>query len=350
LTRVLDERGAFDDTLAARDGVSARTVREARETARALESLPRVAAAAHAGRLSSEQLEHVAQLADEQSDAEWASRAPKVAPVDLARLARTQSKPTVDDSRRRREARSLRMWWQRDTGTLSIRGELPDLDGARFETTINQLVDRMRPGKGQSWDTRDHRGADALMSLCQQSARDDAAPLDEPQRDVTPIAAPRPLLVVQVPLRGPAEVAGIPLPDAMVEQLRANAPIEPVLVADHGEILAVGRRGTAVSPKILRAVQLRDSHCRVPGCERRTGLQVHHLVPVSWGGTDDIANLAAVCTGGHTDHHTKLVPHGSLAILGNPNRPDGLELVHLDHLTSQQATQLGLPPPQARAG
>ena len=46
--------------------------------------------------------------------------------------------------------------------------------------------------------------------------------------------AVKPLLVVQVPLSGPAEVAGVPLPDAMVEQLRANASIEPVLVDETG--------------------------------------------------------------------------------------------------------------------
>jgi hypothetical protein len=44
--RVLDERGQIDPTVG-RDGESARTVREKLETARALESLPAIAAAAH---------------------------------------------------------------------------------------------------------------------------------------------------------------------------------------------------------------------------------------------------------------------------------------------------------------
>ena len=42
VTRVLDERGAIDDTLAQADGVSVRTVREAVATARALEDLPEI--------------------------------------------------------------------------------------------------------------------------------------------------------------------------------------------------------------------------------------------------------------------------------------------------------------------
>jgi hypothetical protein len=70
-------------------------------------------------------------------------------------------------------------------------------------------------------------------------------------------------------------------------------------------------------------VLLRDARCRVPGCGRRRGLEVHHLVPRSRGGSDEIANLAAVCPA----HHRLLVPHGLLALEGNPNLPDGLELV-----------------------
>jgi hypothetical protein len=52
-------------------------------------------------------------------------------------------------------------------------------------------------------------------------------------------------------------------------------------------------------------------------------LEVHHLLPRSRGGNDDISNLAAVCPA----HHRLLIPHGLLALVGNPNLPDGLELV-----------------------
>jgi hypothetical protein len=52
-----------------------------------------------------------------------------------------------------------------------------------------------------------------------------------------------------------------------------------------------------------------------------------------------------VCVAG--GHHQMLVPHGPWALVGNPNRPDGLRLVHLHKLTADQAEQLGLPPPRA---
>jgi hypothetical protein len=296
--------------------------------------LPAVAAAAHAGSLSAEQLGSVVALADEESDAEWARRAPSVAPADLARLARTQAKPTVEDGMARRSARSVRMWWRRDAGMLSVRAELPDVDGARFETRMNWMIDRMRPPKGQAWDTREHRGADALMELC-----------DLPEIVETPTAAAKPLLVVEVPLTGPAEVAGIPLPDAAVEALRASARIEPVLVDETGVPVMVGKQTTALSPKIVRAVLLRDGHCRIPGCEIRHGLEVHHLRPRSWGGSDDISDLAAVCR--LAGHHQMLVPTGPWALVGNPNQPDELRVVHMDDLSAEDARQLGLPPRRA---
>jgi hypothetical protein len=98
IVRVLDERGRIDPTMGAY-GDSARVVRDKVETARALESLPEIAAVAFDGRLSDEQLSQVVRLADEESDAEWARRAPNATPATLGRLARSKTKPTVEEGR-----------------------------------------------------------------------------------------------------------------------------------------------------------------------------------------------------------------------------------------------------------
>jgi hypothetical protein len=158
--------------------------------------------------------------------------------------------------------------------------------------------------------------------------------------------APRPLFWVDVPEDGPAEIAGIPLPDAMVEKLRAGASIEPVLVDADGAPVAVGRRTSALSPKVTRAVLLRDGHCHCGNCDLRYGLHVHHLRPRSWGGGDDLSNLAMVAS----VHHPLLIPHGPYALVGNPNRPDGLRMKHVERLTPEEAAQVGLPRPRTRPG
>ena len=141
------------------------------------------------------------------------------------------------------------------------------------------------------------------------------------------------MLQVHVGQSGPAEIAGVPIADSLLEQLRANASIELVLDDDEGMPIAIGKRAPALSPKITRAVLLRDGRCRMPGCARRRGLEVHHQQPRTWGGTDEMANLVAVCP----MHHRLLVPYGALALVGNPNLPDGLRLVDA----------ADLPPPRA---
>jgi hypothetical protein len=313
IVRVLDERGRIDPSMGSA-GESSRVVRDKVETARALESLPAIGEVAMGGGLSDEQLSSVVRLADRESDREWARRAPNTDPVELERLARKAQKPTAEESRARFAARELRMWHGKRDGMLHLRGQLPDDMGAKFEATITRLTEKMKPPRGEPWTPFEQRAADALLALCEPHSSD---------AEHEPSLAAQPNLQVAVPLEGPAHIAGVPIADSLLEQLRANATIEPVLVDDTGALLGIGRRVSAISPKLRRAVLLRDSQCRVPGCARRRGLEVHHLVPRTWGGLDEIANLAAVCPA----HHRLLVPNGLLALVGNPNLPDGLELV-----------------------
>ena len=118
---------------------------------------------------------------------------------------------------------------------LQVRAELPDVMGAKFEETMKGLVERMRPLPGQPWERRNRRAADALLQMCDAVAVADKVD--------TPHLAAKPAFFVDVPPAGPAEIAGIPLPDAIVEQLRAGATIDPVLVdADGAPVAWVGAR------------------------------------------------------------------------------------------------------------
>jgi hypothetical protein len=325
ITRVLDERGQVDDRLAAKDGTSTRDVRRKRATARNLERQPNIANAAAKGELSDEQLDRVSDLAgddDPASDEHWAKEGPGWSPEDLADELRRTRQPTMAEAAARRAARMHRFWMNRDSGMLDGRYSLPDVDGALVESVFEEMIERMRPATGQPWDTREHRAADALVELCRLYRDRDANDHN------TPTSGYRAHFVAHVPAHGPATVAGIPLPDAMVEALRAEARIEPVLVGDDGEPIAVGKIESVLSEKTKRVVKQRDGHCRWPGCDRRQGLQVHHLWPSSWGGSDDLYNLATVCT----THHPQLAPQGRLLLLGNPNHPAGLSLLDRDDL------------------
>ena len=243
--------------------------------------------------MSSEQLHPAADLADENSDEEWSRRARKASPADLQRMARKWRAMTREESVARRARRSLRKW-RDDHGFLHGRFELPlEHGGAEVEAFFDQVAEKMRPAKGERWASLEHRHADTLISLCRRDTSVDGS--GDEDRAQGPTMAARPTVVVDVPLDGPATLCGIPLPDEWIDAWRAEVNVQLRAVDAHGMPVAEGPVRKFVSDKRRRAVIRRDGRCRSPGCRRRLGLQVHHLLPSSWGGSDEMANLAAVC-------------------------------------------------------
>ena len=168
--------------------------------------------------------------------------------------------------------------------------------------------------KGEPWAPFEQRAADALMALCDPVASDDGD---------TPTLAPLAGIQAAVPLHGPAEIAGIPIADSLLEQLRRTRRSRRCWSTTTVRCWRSGGRRRRSRRSCAGPCCCATARCRVPGCARRRGLQVHHLLPRSWDGTDEISNLACVCPA----HHRLLIPHGLLALVGNPNLPDGLRLV-----------------------
>jgi hypothetical protein len=208
--------------------------------------------------------------------------------------------------------------------------------GAEVESFFDQVAQRMRPAKGEAWDSLEHRQADTLIGLCRLDAPVEGR--DDEDRAAEPALAVRPTIVIDVPLNGPATLCGIPLPDEWVETWRAEVNVQLRAVDEQGNPIAEGPTRKFVSDKRRRAVIRRDGHCRWPGCRRRLRLQVHHLVPSSWGGSDDIANLAAACPA----HQALLIPYGDYVLEGNPNRPDGLSLRRITAEERRRRSAAGL--------
>jgi hypothetical protein len=239
-------------------------------------------------------------------------------------MAREQRIPTREESIARRNARYLRKW--RDDARGMLRGDFAiplEHGGAEVEAVFDALAERMRPRKGEAWEQLDRRQADVLIGMAQTVLDDGVA--DEARVEVPKLGTPV-VLHVQIPLTGPATLCGMPLPDEWVEAARAMANIEINVVDELDQVLVTDRSRPVISPRKRQAVIRRDGHCRWPGCKRRLRLQVHHLTPVSWSGSDEMSNLASVCPA----HHALLIPHGDLILDGNPNQPDGLTLRTID--------------------
>lgn len=305
---VLDERHAAPAPDAS---VSARNARDSLEVARALEALPAIADRAHVGELSWDQLKPLVEVATPETDRAWAAKASRWAPADLQRLARAAKVVTAEDAAARREARELRWWDDPARGGVVWRGFLPDVDGVIVKRVLEDMTSRMRPAKGEAWESLAHRGADALVELCTKWA------------DATPVRRSRPLVVLHRGADRSADVDGIPIADATIDAVLPRSRVveqrDDAPATDHG----VGRISIPVA--LARELERRDPHCRYPGCERTRGLQYHHLVPVCRGGRTIRTNVVRLCA----EHHRLMEPHGIERLVGDPDRPDGLRLVEV---------------------
>ncbi len=84
-----------------------------------------------------------------------------------------------------------------------------------------------------------------------------------------------------------------------------------------------GQRTRSTLPSRLRRQALeRDRHrCRMPGCEYRQFLAVHHIVPREDGGTHELSNLITLCGSCHRALHELRTPQRQ-EVLGPVRRRD----------------------------
>jgi hypothetical protein len=111
------------------------------------------------------------------------------------------------------------------------------------------------------------------------------------------------------------------LPAAVRRYLTCDADAQVVRLVD-GRPVDTGRLHRIVPPRLRRLVEHRDQGCRVPGCDRRLWLHVHHIWHWEDGGETTSANTCALCPYHHRLHHK-----GLLGIEGDANG----DLVFTDH-------------------
>ena len=147
------------------------------------------------------------------------------------------------------------------------------------------------------------RRALALTTLCQDQLDSGTAPGDRSLE-----AGPRgqnrrePLLVVLArnPVaegsgfeQGVAVLSGQRVGPDTVDLIRC-AGREEFITLSGQDIIHHGSR-TSIGPSIRRAVLARDDGCTVEGCISTYRLEVHHIIPVSQGGTHAPENLTTLC-------------------------------------------------------
>ena len=119
-----------------------------------------------------------------------------------------------------------------------------------------------------------------------------------------------------------AVTAGTEAPLTVAERSRIECDALQIgSVAEEG-----GRVQYAIPAGTRLKVFVRDRfRCAVPGCRSRRCLEVHHIVPRSLGGTNELSNLVLLCAGHHQLHH-----EGKLRIEGRAPAVD-ISWVVADH-------------------
>ncbi|HUF98483.1 MAG TPA: DUF222 domain-containing protein [Ilumatobacter sp.] len=110
---------------------------------------------------------------------------------------------------------------------------------------------------------------------------------------------------------------GVPVPPSIRDYLTCDSLIQ-IVWQQGNQPIGVGRTTRAVPNRLRRLIELRDQGCCIPGCTNTLGLQVHHLIPWSQGGTSEMTNLVLICDAHHHQHHA-----GEITIVGNPDLERG---------------------------
>lgn len=106
--------------------------------------------------------------------------------------------------------------------------------------------------------------------------------------------------------------------EGLQRYIGCDSRVRPVFEAE-GRPASVGRALRTVPDRTRIVIEDRDRGFRVPGCDRRSWLHVHHVQHWEDGGGTDTPNLLCLC-----QHHHRLHHRGKLGIEGNADEPDGV--------------------------
>ncbi len=321
------------EVLAASAGLSRHEARSQVKTAEALSKTKRLRDAVADGRVSTANAKRLAEAvdktsaADVESDRELLAKAETMRPEQFAKEARRwatdrQGDGGAADHARQRSRRRLRMW-DGDDGMVHLYGELDAVTGKRIHNRLEAEARRMHDcdKKGAANGNRDQRRtfdqcmADALESLT--STPGEAAANGMPFADIC--------VVAQVDDRTGEFVAeladGARLPSDVLEQFACNAKFTGLVYDREGNPIwrtHSVRTATKAQRQILFARYGGCFHCAA----HPALCQIHHIKPVSQGGSTRLDNMVPVCWDCHNrihHHRWKIHSHNGEHILRPPD-------------------------------
>ncbi|MEM9608236.1 MAG: DUF222 domain-containing protein [Actinomycetota bacterium] len=270
------------------------------------DELPETVKALDAGEISLHQAAVIARHAPGWAEGEARALADTMTPAQLTRACAMYPDPSaraddeaIEDADRRRHAVASHVEDER----WILRADLPSDEGEIVGTALSAHLAALwseRVGTEPYPDL-----ADALVRMATFSLVG-----GEPEAAASGLRK----ILVHVDVDSPAgphalHHLGPALPSAFRRHATCDATYQAVFERD-GRPIGVGR-SRSISAALRAAIEQRDGGCRVPGCQRTRGLQLHHVEHWEDGGVTETHNLVALCGRHHRAHHT-----GSLEITG----------------------------------
>jgi hypothetical protein len=294
-------------------GVSPGRARSLVRTAKRVCELPETHAAHVAGELGEDSVAVISRHAPAAIDAEAAALART---TTVSQLRRVLGKYTFTEPAEEPVAEERRevSFSSTEEGCWRLSAVLPADEGAVWEKALTEMRDELfrsgEAGPGPGASAADVSWADAFMAVVEQSSA--AGAVEHPHRD-------RHLVLLHLPTGADGHLhLGTGLSAGLARYISCDSRVRAVLEAG-GKPVSVGRAFRIVPDRTRLVVENRDGGCRVPGCDRRRWVQVHHIRHWEDGGPTDTANLLCLCS-----HHHRLHHRGGLGIEGNADDPDGM--------------------------
>jgi 5-methylcytosine-specific restriction endonuclease McrA len=312
--------------------------RERVRVARALGTLPALAAALGRGELSYAKVRALTRVATPETEARLLAvgRAGTAAHVEriVRGWRRVDRQAEAREAARQHAGRALHVYQDAD-GTVVVRGRLTPEAGALLLRALDAARETLyqqhraasaapaAPDPAIEPPSRAQQQADALGLLAETAlhhALDPGAPGERYQVVVHVDAAV--LADPQHPGQSVLEEAS----HVSAETSRRLACDASRVVMRHdedGRVVEVGARTRTIPPALRRALQHRDPSCRFPGCPVRVG-EGHHVRHWAQGGPTTLSNLALLCRRHHRAVHeegyqVERLADGTLTF----RRPDG---------------------------
>jgi hypothetical protein len=295
--------------------------REHVRVAKALRRMPTIAELFRDGRLSYSKVREVTRVVDVVDETRLAQLALTATASQLARMI--SGFRAADGLRIKQQPKLSVAFHEREDGMIDFRARLPKEEAAVLLAAMDAAKDQFGPPPpkpdptGESCEPApgvgSYSNADALVDVARVFMN--MAPEDRSGEDRT-------LVVVHVsaesltrgvwdvpagtaePSQAVCHIEGVGSVEAATAQkLACDNPLLGALIDKHGKVLALGRTRRLVSKSQRRALMIRDTMCRYPGCHQNRHLKAHHVIPWILGGRTDLHNLILLCQWHHTAVH-----------------------------------------------